>query len=136
TFESSGIWQGNIPSTTSGITVQWYIFAADVRGNLAERYDPHGNPYHYTTINRAPIITVTSPNGGEEYGDSLTIEWTADDLDMDNMTFTIAYERESIGWFIIASNVTGSSYVWNMVEDAIPHGTAFKIKVIADDGAG
>ena len=136
TFEKSRIWQGNIPTTTSGTTVLWYIFAADVRGNLAERYDPHGNHYHYTVINRAPIISLLTPIGGEEYNDTLTIEWMAEDLDQDNMTFSICYEREGIGWFFIATDVTGSSYFWNMTEFAIPHGTAFKIKVIANDGAG
>ena len=113
-IEFPGLWQGNIPSTTSGTTVFWYIYTVDRSGNVAMKYNAHGHPYHYTVINRPPTVQIISPNGGEEYNDTLTIRWQGQDLDFDSMTYTLAYEREGMGWFVIATNITKMSYFWNM----------------------
>ncbi|NVM54714.1 MAG: hypothetical protein HWN66_13515, partial [Candidatus Helarchaeota archaeon] len=127
-----GIWEGSIPGQEHGTTVLWYINVWDNEGNNATRKDPQGIDYRYTVLNRDPTITVISPNGGETFKDTIRIEWFASDLDSDNLTFTLAYNADGVGWCLIESNVTGTQYDWDISN--IPYAKSVLIKVIANDG--
>ena len=82
------IWQASIPSQDHGTTVLWYVQVWDLRGLNSTRKDPNGNLYRYTIINRAPTLSLISPNGGNTFKDSVLIEWSASDLDGDGLTYT------------------------------------------------
>ena len=96
--------------------------------------DPNENVYSYFVINRAPTISVISPNGGESYENSIDIEWSAEDPDDDELTFSVIYNLAGTGWTLIATNVTGNSYDWDPGD--LPYTEKMVIKIIADDGYG
>ena len=130
------VWQGNIPSISAGNTVSWHITAYDTRGQFASVYHPFGEDFQYTVINRPPTVEIISPNGGENLTEIVTITWDGYDLDMDTLTYNVAYEREGIGWYLIAENITAEEFSWNMSESYVFRGTAFKVKVVVRDEHG
>ena len=69
-----GTWDGLIPAQDHGTTVLWYIKVWDSGGSYSNRTDPHGNPYQYEVINRAPRILITTPNGNEAFENTVRIE--------------------------------------------------------------
>jgi len=129
-----GTWEGTIPSQGHGTKVLWYIIAWDNEGSKTIRKNPHGNPYTYIVINREPIISVISPNGGEILRNTITIEWSATDPDGDSLTYALAYNDGGIGWHLITTNLTGNSYIWDISN--FPYSDSILIKVLVYDGYG
>jgi len=129
-----GTWQGTIPAYDHGTTVLWYIKVWDFEGSFSNRTDPHGNPYQYTVINRAPTILITTPNGNEGFEDTVRIEWSALDPDGDDLTFTISYNLANTGWRLIETSVTGNFYDWD-ISDIEFYDTVL-VKVTVDDEFG
>jgi hypothetical protein len=86
-----------------------------------------------TASDNPPTVTVIDPNGGENWSGTQTINWTAFDLDGDQLSFTILYTPDNgSNWYPVASNVSGSSYVVDTA--TLPGGQAAKIRVIVSDG--
>ena len=83
--------------------------------------------------NRAPIVTVTFPNGGEILNGTQTITWTAVDYDSDPLVFSLSYSEDGGShWNSLVSGLTSTSYDWNtsLYED----GEEYLIRVTASDG--
>ncbi|MFX1569504.1 MAG: hypothetical protein ACFFCV_14180 [Promethearchaeota archaeon] len=132
--ENPGTWEGSIPIQDHGTKVLWYMISWDIEGSNSTRKDPHGNPYSYTVINRAPSVVITTPNGGEIIKESITVEWSASDSDGDSLTYALAYNDGGIGWHLISANLTGNSYNWDVSN--FPYSNSILLKVIAYDGYG
>lgn len=129
-----GTWEGIIPAHPHGTSVLWYIETWDVVGSNTVRKDPQGNPYSYTVINRAPEVSIITPNGAEAFKNEITIQWSAFDLDGDSLIYALAYNDAGKGWRLISTNLTDNSYIWDVSN--IPYSDSISIKVIAYDGYG
>ena len=129
-----GTWQASIPAHDHGTTVLWYVQVWDLRGLNSTRKDPNENLYKFTITNRAPTLSLISPNGGDAFRNSVLIEWSASDLDGDGLTFTLAYGDGSGGWYFIEDGITETSYEWDITN--IPFSDSILIKIIAYDGFG
>jgi hypothetical protein len=85
----------------------------------------------------APRVEVSSPNGGEDYApDTLvTIEWTTTDLDGGDLLHTIEYSPDGgENWVVLAANVGGQSFTWNLADVPGTNGFSGLVRVTASDG--
>ena len=118
-----------VPDTpTTQALVQ--VTAFDAAGNQI----PDESNYVFTISK--PLVTVTSPNGGERWLVNLShpITWTTSNLTAAN--FTVLYSLNNGGsWTTIATNVAGTSRSVNWVTPNITTTLAL-VKVIAYDSAG
>ncbi|MFX1274695.1 MAG: hypothetical protein ACFFAT_06570 [Promethearchaeota archaeon] len=129
-----GTWQGTIPAFDHGTRVVWYLKVWDLQGGYSNRTDPNGNPFSYTVINRIPSIILNTPNGNESYIDSVVIEWSGFDLDGDALTYTLAYSIEGVGWWLLDTGITDTSYLWDV--SSLGYSDSVLIKVLVNDGFG
>lgn len=82
-----------------------------------------------------PNVQLLSPNGMEEIdiGQRCQVDWTADDLDGDELSYFLAYTPDGGDtWIPIASNLTTTSYEWNTT--GVAPTAECKVKVMASDG--
>ena len=126
-----GTWEGTIPAWDHGTTILWYIKVWDLEGSYSNRTDPNGNPYRYTVINRAPLVSITTPSGGEIYQDIVNVEWTGSDPDDDTLTYSLAYNLDNTGWHLIESGIISTSHNWNVSGLASDN---VLLKIIVSDG--
>ena len=107
------------------------VDVSDALGNAATQ------GWSFTVDTAAPIVTVTSPNGGEVWmgGSTHTITWTATDDNMADNPITLHYSSDGgSNWTQIATGEPNDgSYDWNTSE---LNGSNFKVKVTAVDKAG
>lgn len=82
----------------------------------------------------APTVTVTAPNGGEQWDGIQTISWKAADLDRgDDLAFTIQYSPDDgRSWMPVADRVTGLRYTVDTTR--LPGSTNARIRLLATDG--
>jgi hypothetical protein len=100
--------------STSGLnnntTYYWKIDAKNSCGDLTP-----GPVWSFTTVvGTSTLVTVIQPNGGETIpvGSTQTIRWSAP---AQATKFNLAYSTNNgATWRSIASNVTGSSYSWQV----------------------
>jgi len=89
--------------------------AADLAGNVMVA-DPAAGTFEVDTEN--PVVTVTSPNGGETWlaGTTHAITWTASDANFGANPITIEYSiNGGTNWDLIAANVANTgSYPWDV----------------------
>lgn len=82
-----------------------------------------------------PVVTLTSPNGSEQWSASgiYTITWDASDPDGDTLYYTLQYSRDAgATWQAIAVNVTSTQH---LVDASVLGGsTQALIRVTATDG--
>ena len=84
-----------------------------------------------------PVVTLTSPVGGEVWDENQTVTWIAtDDQDDDaELTIKLEYTRNDVDFSIIYSNLDNTgSYIWDtarMVDD-----DSYKIRITARDTMG
>jgi hypothetical protein len=72
------------------------------------------NVFHWLTEDRAPIVEVSFPNGGEVLNGTEIITWEAEDWDSDPMTFDVYLSEDSGGnWFILDMGLTNQEYELN-----------------------
>ncbi|MFX1254412.1 MAG: hypothetical protein ACFFCZ_22560 [Promethearchaeota archaeon] len=99
-------------------------FADNQAGNHRDLYE--------RTQNRAPIVTVISPNGGESLSGSTTINWTAIDPDMDEFTVDVSYSaNDGSNWTSLATGLTNTSLIWDL--SGLADGSQYRILVEAHD---
>jgi len=102
-----------------------YIQIQDINGQvLAEKE---------ITINK-PLVTVTYPNGGEQFkiGDTIALEWEGIDQDQDTLGYTIGYSNDNgFTWIPLAFDIKETTFEWNTKGLSIGD---YLIKVIASDG--
>ncbi|MFH1663541.1 MAG: LamG-like jellyroll fold domain-containing protein, partial [archaeon] len=81
----------------------------------------------------APSVSFVSPSGGEQWtGDNL-IEWTASDLDGDDLEYVLQYSDDNGStWNPLGMHVTDTNFTFDV--GMVDGNTSYKIKVIATDG--
>jgi hypothetical protein len=91
------------------------------------------NAFQWLAVNRAPVVTVTSPNGGEIIeGATNSITWTAQDPNRDSLTYDILYSVNGGGsWTPIATGHPSMSINWDA--SSVPESMDALIRVIAID---
>jgi hypothetical protein len=91
------------------------------------------NAFQWLSENRAPIITVTAPNGGETLsGATNTLTWTATDPNKDTITYDIFYSDDNGGsWNPLAADHPSTSI--NFDTTILPDGAQYLIRVVARD---
>jgi len=81
-----------------------------------------------------PTVTVTSPNGGENWSGMHTITWAATDADGDDLTYDVFYSTDAgATWSLLATGLLTNSLDWNTDEAA--GSSEALIRVLANDGA-
>jgi len=81
----------------------------------------------------APTVTVTSPNGGEQWDGIQKITWEGNDADGNKLYYTILYSHNGGGdWIPLGADLTTTVYFLNTT--SLPGGTDCLIKVLATDG--
>ncbi len=109
-----GTWEGNIPSYPKGTNVLWFIEAIDLFENKMNRTDGWGDPFSYMVLNKGPQITLLTPGDATSHYDFVSITWSAEDLDNDNLIFTLSYTTDGVTKHLIESDLTGFSYDWDI----------------------
>jgi hypothetical protein len=96
---------------------------------------PGGGLLHTVTAGpNTPTVAVVSPNGGETLtGPTVTVSWSANDLDGDPLTFNVQYSNDNgASWKMVAQNVTGNSVVLDSTN--LPAGDKALFRVWVSDG--
>ena len=91
------------------------------------------NAFYWLIENRAPVVEVVFPNGGELLNATQYIEWTAVDPNGDEMSFDV-YLSDNNGsdWSLLTSGLTVLQYEWNTTLH--DDGNSYMILVEASDG--
>ncbi|MFX1317902.1 MAG: Loki-CTERM sorting domain-containing protein [Promethearchaeota archaeon] len=91
------------------------------------------NAFQWLAVNRAPTVTITSPNGGEVIEGAInSITWTAQDPNKDSMTYDILYSiNGGASWTPIATGHTTTSINWDA--SSVPESMDALIRVVAHD---
>ncbi|MHA2139995.1 MAG: hypothetical protein ACXADF_01335 [Candidatus Thorarchaeota archaeon] len=90
------------------------------------------NAFLWLSANRAPMVEVLSPNGGETLSGEVQISWSAMDYDSDTLQFIVFYSANGgSSWTAIADGLTATTLGWDttMVAD----GDQYLIRVVAHD---
>ncbi|MFE8604883.1 lamin tail domain-containing protein [Archangium violaceum] len=110
---------------TAGVTYGYQVTAVDAAGN-------ESSPASVSKRTPAPVITVTSPNGGESQagGGTMAITWTSQDITNVKLEYTL---NNGGTWQVIASSVAASSggYTWT-----VPNSASTAARVRATDAFG
>lgn len=93
------------------------------------------NTFYWLVENRAPIVEVLFPNGGEVLNGTRTVTWTAVDPNpLDDLTFDVFYsDNNGSDWTPLAVGLSVQHYEWNTTQH--DDGKLYKIRVVASDGA-
>ena len=85
-----------------------------------------------TVSDHSPVVTVTVPNGGENWAGMHSISWTANDADGDDLSYSILYSPDGAEWLPLTTGVTETAYSWDTSQ--VPGGDSCMIRVTASDG--
>ncbi|MCL5952055.1 MAG: hypothetical protein M1132_10115 [Chloroflexi bacterium] len=81
----------------------------------------------------APTVNITAPTAGAEWSGTQNVQWTANDLDGDPLTFMVLYSPDGgQTWLPVAANVHSTSLPVDTA--TLPGSTNAKFRVIATDG--
>ena len=91
------------------------------------------NAFQWLSENRAPVVELIFPNGGEIVNNTISITWTAHDPNGDPILgFDLAFSNDSGGsWYPIDAGIMSTSYVWNT--STVSNGASYLIRVDAFD---
>lgn len=88
-------------------------------------------------LNKAPVTSVSSPDGDRVYapGDTVAITFVASDADEDPLDVKIEYTTNGSQWETIADNIDKDTnqYEWTIPTDAV-QSARYRIRVVASDG--
>jgi hypothetical protein len=80
-----------------------------------------------------PTAEILAPTDGDNWADEATIQWTADDLDGDELVFSLFYSpNEGIDWYALVSELTSFEYTVDV--DTLPGGEGGRIMLVVSDG--
>jgi len=87
----------------------------------------------------SPVITIQQPTGGASIGNEITIDWTANDPDGDQLYYTIQYSPNGDEWYPLLVNYGGEGGVNETVTldfsgEPGSDGASALIRVLASDG--
>ena len=80
----------------------------------------------------APVVQLISPQSGETISGMKTVQWTANDIDGDKLTYDLLYSLDGKVQNILAVNLEDTSYVWE--SNLYPYSASASLTVIANDG--
>lgn len=137
----SGSWNG-IAWQVPGGTQNWYVPDYIESGNdyyikISSSVDPTNvfaisDAFTVASYTTTPTITLTAPNSGFiQKSQFKTITWT-DDV---NENLKIDLYKDGVFFTNIAGSVSGNSHNW-YVNDWIPDGTTYRIKISSVNDAG
>lgn len=87
-----------------------------------------------TSSDHEPQITLDSPLGGETVTDTLTISWSASDLDGDDLSFMVQYSADlGQSWEVLKINSYSDSFEADLSFEPGSDGQSL-IRVLANDG--
>jgi len=129
-ISSGGVITGGGSPTENSVTVNWVSTGLQwISVNYANEFGCTAvSPVQYdVTVNPAPFILITSPNGGEDWiqGSTHDVTWQAnisDNVKIDLFKGDIYFDE------IAASAPSPGFYSWTIPEDQIP-GTDYKIRI-------
>ena len=82
-----------------------------------------------------PVVTITSPNGGEVFSDDFFIEWEASDADNDVLSYAALLSDDSGETFnTLAIDLSETSFFVNVTMLNLSEGSEYLVKVLATDG--
>ena len=85
--------------------------------------------------NDPPSVNILTPVTGNEYSSELTITYTGDDPNEDDLTYSLYYASDGVTFDKeITKNIGETSYKWNV--SAIPDGENYRVKVTVKDEHG
>ena len=91
------------------------------------------NAFYWLAENRAPTVELITPNGGEVWNGTRTIEWDAVDPNRDERGFTLWYsDNNGSDWTLLIDGLVGTTYDWNTTQH--DDGNSYMIRVVAFDG--
>ncbi|MFW9985204.1 MAG: hypothetical protein ACFFDJ_01400, partial [Candidatus Odinarchaeota archaeon] len=91
------------------------------------------NTMDWLTSNRAPLVTLVQPDGGENINGTYTIQWTHDDYDDQPLTTDLFYSFDNGStWHPIVTGLDNTSYAWNTI--GLPNSDQYRIRVVVSDG--
>jgi hypothetical protein len=83
----------------------------------------------------APVVHLTTPNGGQSFGanTNINITWTASDADQDALTYSVLYSPNGgAAWVPVADGLTTTSY--SLPAAVVAGSPNAIIRVVASDG--
>ncbi|MFX1563490.1 MAG: hypothetical protein ACFFDP_09300 [Promethearchaeota archaeon] len=118
---------------------QFFQGTSDFDGDGISDFHEHDNilltvnTFQWLSENRAPVVTVTYPNGGETLTGTVTISWTAIDPNKDPVaSYDVYYSPNSGGsWTAIATGLTTTSTSWDTT--TVTDGSQYLVRVVAHD---
>lgn len=91
------------------------------------------NTMAWLTSNRAPLVTLVQPDGGENIDGTYTIQWTHDDYDGQSLTTDLFFSFDNGStWHPIVTGLDNTSYAWNTI--GLPNSDQYRIRVVVSDG--
>ncbi len=82
----------------------------------------------------APTVTLVTPNGGEVLSGVESVQWTASDGDMDDLSFALLYSADGgMTWQPIAQGIDSQAIDVDFAN--LPGSTDARLRVLATDGA-
>lgn len=82
----------------------------------------------------APTVTLLTPNGGENYTDTVDITWSASDADGDTLRYFVQFSADDgATWQAVAVGLTQTQLRLDLTE--LAGGEQTRIRVLATDGA-
>jgi len=90
------------------------------------------NAFEWLAENRAPVVHVVNPDGGETVTGSHVIHWAITEPNLDSTISTVSYSDDGGStWHVLASSLVGASYTWDTT--GLDDGTEFLIRVTTED---
>lgn len=129
---NDGMFSWNTTRMAEGPNYRIIVVANNGTASVSDASD---RVFMIDNIPHAPQITVTSPNGGENWSGNKYITWQLSDKDVgDSPVVTIEYSPNAgSSWLNIASGLQGAaSYLWNTL--GVPNGNNYLIRITGNDG--
>ncbi|MFH1664118.1 MAG: CARDB domain-containing protein, partial [archaeon] len=85
-----------------------------------------------TVSNNSPTIYITAPQNGDVWTDTNSIIWDANDLDGDNLSYTIYYTSDTTTWNPLAMDLNETEFSFESGQ--VTGSSDYQFKIIASDG--
>jgi len=142
--DNGGVWQSIVTGTSNTGSYSWNVpniissnckirMIAHITGGLTVQDDSDST---FEIRNAAPLVVVTSPNGGEQWetGSQHPVTWTATDSDGVTSVNIDYSTNNGLTWTNVASGLTNTgSYTWTVPAPTTIQGL---IRVTATDSNG